>query len=154
MPALPHSARTLFCLLALLFSFSGGEMRAQHALPVSVGSRVRVTAPEAISYKVIGQLKAVSTVSLVLAEQGRGNLFSVPLASVSTLEVSQGRRGDLETGAWLGAGAGLLGGFALGVLCVKLCSTSAGSGANIAPIGGMFVAVPVGALGGAIVWTG
>ena len=121
MPTLHASDRTLLrlCFLVLLSSFSVGELWAQEAL-IPVGSRVRVwTQADAKAHpsgpKTMGTVTLVSADTLVLQPEGSAGTTSVPLTSVTRLDVTRGperwSRSAVKGGA-IGATVGAL----LGVL--------------------------------------
>lgn len=143
------SARTLLFQLAMLFFFSGGAVWAQQQSTIAPGTRIRVAAPDMASRRLTGKLFAAGPDTLVLSQGRRGPHMWIPLASVTTLEISRGQSGSRADAALAGAGYGLIGALALGFLCVKICVLDAGSGANMAPIGALFVGPPLGALLGA-----
>jgi hypothetical protein len=71
-----------------------------------------------------------------------GSLMRIPLPLITRLELSDGRnRGrGAAVGALVGFGASVAGGF----LCLAVCPTPPGSGANLAPVGGLFLGIVVG----------
>ena len=111
----PLPARTRFCLLALLCSFSGGAVWAQDAA-VPPGSRVRVwTETDARGHvtgtPMQGRLIALPSDSIVL-DGPRGPL-AIPRGSLSRMEVNRGRN-PRGLAALKGAGIGALIGVAAG----------------------------------------
>ncbi len=158
MSPLHHSARTLVVLLALLSSFSGGEVRAQDA-PVDPGSRVRVWTQTNARGRPWGKptkgtLTAWTSDSLVL-DSPRGPL-AISRGSLSGMDVSRGgkSRGSAAlkgagVGFLIGAAAGTVGGLTFcGDECER-CATAEGTAVFAASIlgsaGGLWGAV-IGAL--------
>lgn len=145
MPARRLSIRALF-VIALLCSFSGGEMYAQSA-PVPPGTRVRVwtgltergnpTGPVAK-----GQIAAWSSDSLIL-QTGQREIQVIAVRSLTRLDMSAGRRNRVS---------GLLSGIAFGVLIGGGAGAVAGSvaGDNI----GSFALAGTGGAGGALLGAG
>ncbi len=81
MPPLQPSARTLLCLLALLSSFSGGEVWAQD-VPVGPGDRVRVWTGfndkgQRAGPRRTGQITTWTADSLILQTR-RGDVHTIP----------------------------------------------------------------------------
>ena len=102
MRALPRAA---LCLTLAFLSAGYAPAAAQSA--VAPGARVRITAP--YLDREIGTLIAL-TADTLLARGPRGDTLAVPVAAISRLEVSRGRRKH----TWRGAGIGLLVGTAAG----------------------------------------
>ncbi len=91
---------TLFVLLAVV---SVTNVRAQDSLPVTVGDRVRVTAPDLGLNNYDGRLRLQDGSVLTV------DTLDVPLTSVTELEVYRGKKGHTTELVLLGflAGAGI-----------------------------------------------
>ncbi len=109
-------------LVAILAFVPLASATAQVPPPIKVGDRVRVTAPDLRRRE--GTVQLLTTDSLVLVVRGAWpvqwlttdglvvrNRLAIPLASVTRLEVSRGRKSRVGRGA----GIGLLGGGLLGL---------------------------------------
>jgi hypothetical protein len=115
---------------------------ADEAVPLSAGTRVRVTAPELLSRRVTGTLAAAGEREIVLALSSTERR-TIPRSTVTRLEWSRGRHGHALAGAAVGA---LLGGafaaVASGLACdVEICEGS--------PASAFLVCAGLGALPGA-----
>ena len=78
---------------------------------VTVGSRVRVSAPGVATYPVVGTVRALDPQSLTLEVSGKAEPLLIPRDGIRRLDVSLGRRSrgiDILIGALVGAGAGAL----------------------------------------------
>ena len=102
--------RTGLLVATILSSFAAGVSAQTTSGPLSsvltVGSRVRVTALGFAS-RPAGMVTALDETSLALAIDDRIPI-KVPLASITALETSMGRRRNTIKGLVIGAGAGLL----------------------------------------------
>ena len=79
--------------------------------PMTVGSRVRITAPTAVKGRITGSILSIDESSLTLkTKSGKGPLL-VPFEAVTRVEVSRGRH---SRGRWAAIGAAA-GGAALGI---------------------------------------
>ncbi|NNF28510.1 MAG: hypothetical protein HKN73_14895 [Gemmatimonadetes bacterium] len=91
-----------------------------------VGQRIRVTAPEVLTERRVGQLLWLDSDSLVLAgaDTAPPERWVVPPEAITRLEVFEGRRGHAGRGLLIGAGTGL----ALGLIGISGDGTCSGSG--------------------------
>lgn len=89
---------------------------AQQETPVAPGDRVRVTAPTAVSGRFVGTVMEISADTCVLAVEGRAEPLTLPLASVTKLEVSRSRRSHYGKGALTGLAVGAAAGAILGAV--------------------------------------
>ncbi|MFN8715899.1 MAG: hypothetical protein ACK6DP_04815 [Gemmatimonas sp.] len=124
------------------------------AVPIPAGARLRVSAPAWSRRAVVGTFDTLGPDTLVLTADGAGTRLQIPRAAITRLQRSEGRnrhRGAVR-GALIGLGASVVGGF----LCLAVCPTDPEDGANLAPVGGLFlglfVGAPVGGLLGGTVW--
>jgi hypothetical protein len=144
------SMRRFSLLLLSIASVPSTAVHAQVREPeIPPGARVRVSAPALSQRAVIGRYEGLNADSLSLMPVRTGSLMRIPLSQISRLELSDGRNraGGATVGALLGFGVSVAGGF----LCLAVCPTSPGSGANLAPVGGLFLGIFVGLpVGGAI----
>jgi len=136
-------------LLLLLVPFA--EASAQlHSLEIPAGARLRVFAPALGERSLVGSFGGFAGDSLTLLREPRAAI-RIETGLIRGLEVGEGR--DRMAGAVAGGLIGLAGSVGLGFLCVQLCPTEPGGGANLAPVGGLFLGVlvglPVGGLIGA-----
>ena len=78
------------------------------------GKRVRIKAPSVFDRPLVGSIVTVSADSLVLRSEKQSTPLTIPLASVTNLEVSWARESNAGKGSVIGllAGAGI--GFAIG----------------------------------------
>ena len=79
---------------------------------VAPGDTVRVTAPSMDTDDSVGTVAALESDTLTVQVEGRADQLALPLASVTSLEVSRGRKSNIAKGA----GIGLLAGGASGAL--------------------------------------
>ena len=130
--------------LQLLFLISA-ELSAQAVHTLPLGARVRV-ATGRTGARTVGNLARVQTDTLLIAVEGATTL-SVPLRSVTSLEVSRGRA--LGRGAAIGAGIGAAVGGGLGFLVkARLGETEASPEFWKIPLVGAALVGTVGALAG------
>lgn len=133
-----------FCLLLLsLASIPSTAAHAQVQQPeIPPGARVRVSAPALSQRAVIGRYDGLNADTVLLMSARTDSLMRIPSSLITRLELSDGRnRGrGAAAGALVGLGASVAGGF----LCLALCPTRPGSGANLAPVGGLFLGIFVG----------
>ncbi len=133
-----------FLLLAAA-PFSLGN--AQDSLPVRVGDRVRVTAPAFDIDKYDGTLRASADDTLIV------DSLRMALASVTRLDVYQGRTGNMGKGALIGTLIGVPTGLAFGVFYQQACSNSSDIGQTclgIVPLGAVALGVTGALIGGTI----
>jgi hypothetical protein len=106
-------------LVAALVLTASVDLFAQQEPPVAPGDRVRVTAPNEVSGRFVGTVMKIGADTCVLEVEGRAEALALPLASVTSLEVSRGRKSNILKGA----GIGLLIGGAVGIVAgVAACS--------------------------------
>lgn len=110
------------------------------ASQLSSGARVRVTAPRIVPEPVVGTYLSAAGDSVRLLAAGGGVRLAVPIAAVERFEVSDGR----ARGKWAKRGA--LVGLGLG-----LAAASAGDSDEWSNLGFLILAVPSGALAGALI---
>lgn len=138
--------KRLFSPFVLLALCAAG-VRAQATLgDVKLDQRVRVETTDA--RRTIGYFVSATTDSLVITLPRTRQRRAIALERIRKVEASAGRR--IGAGVKVGLLAGLVGGVGLGLLCIEVCPTSPGDGANLAPVGGLFFGPPVGALLGAV----
>src|SRR3989304_3198760 len=94
-------------IVAFMPFYSGVPVPAA-AQGVTVGQRVRVTAPDAQIRNRAGELVALDAKALTLGRNGMK--WTIPREQLTRLEVTRGRKGHWLTGLLIGAGAGFLGG--------------------------------------------
>ncbi len=114
------STRVLIILTVILTVAPVVTVAAQQPLPLHPGDRIRAMVPSLSSGPLVGTVVAFQTDSLIV--QGGTSTWHLSLASLTHLDVSQGRRSH----ALLGAGIGLLVGAAVGVLIASDCDTVEG----------------------------
>ena len=102
--------RELLALVAVLLVPL--RLQADEALPVGRGSHVRVSATS-VAKRVEGYVESIDNTTLSVRSENR-SMISLPLSTVTNLEVAVGRRGHARTGALIGTGFGVL---SLAVLC-------------------------------------
>ena len=98
----------------LLAMDDGDRAVAEGNDTVAVGTRVRVTPPEAGAEPLVGQVIAFEPGVVVMAEEG-GVQRRVPLGSSSSLEVSAGTKSLAGRGAMIGAAIGVMPGLLMNV---------------------------------------
>lgn len=139
--------RPITCLVAVLAVVPLTRVTAQDPPPVTVGTRVRVTAPDLDIDKYDGTVTAVRSDTLTVGT------LQVPLASVTRLDVHQGRKGNVGKGAIIGTLVGVPTGLALGILYQQACSDSIETGETclaLIPIGAVAVGLAGALVGGTI----
>ncbi len=94
---------TIAVTFVLICMFGGAPTEIAAKEPLASGSRVRVTAPDCALREQAATLQALRADTLVL------ETTECPLASVTRLEVSQGRKTNVGLGIFLGSAAGALG---------------------------------------------
>jgi hypothetical protein len=137
-------------LLVLVLLLSGTDVWAQsRPLEIPVGSRVRIFGPALGDSGTVGQLNGYDADSLSLLHGSPPRSTRLPFASITRMDVSDGR--DRGRGMGVGALVGFGGGVVFGVVCQAVCNS--GNDANFAMVGGvlwgLFVGAPIGALVGA-----
>jgi len=134
-------------LVAILAFVPLASVTAQDPPPVTVGTRVRVTAPDLDVDKYDGTVAALRGDTLTVGT------VQVPLASVTRLDVHQGRKGNVGKGTIIGTLVGLPTGFALGVFYQQACSHASDIGETclpLIPIGVVAVGLAGALVGGTI----
>ena len=137
-----------WCLLSLAAAFLvGSPARAQEGFPVGPGSRVRVTAPS-VGERLEGYVQSVDASTLTLLSAKRSAVVTVPLSTLTRLEVPAGRRGHALVGGIVG---GALGAVTVAALCSESsdCIDSAGDVGAAAGVTAVYAGV--GALIGALI---
>ena len=139
--------RPITCLVAVLAVVPLTRVTAQDPPPVTVGTRVRVTAPDLDIDKYDGTVAAVRGDTLTVGT------VQVPLASVTRLDVHKGRKGNVGKGAIIGTLVGVPTGLALGVFYQQACSNTSDIGETclaLIPIGAVAVGLAGALVGGTI----
>ena len=94
-------------LLALAHTLGAStEAAAQDTPPIAVGERVRVSTESGATHE---GLVSMATSGVIEVRDEEGSQSSVPLSTVTRLEVSRGQQSKGVIGFWVGAGAGVLG---------------------------------------------
>lgn len=145
---LPTRAFFLAILSLVSLPWAVADAQAPEA-GIPARGRVRVHAPAVSQSAVTGRYDGLEADSLSLVLPPMGSRMRIPLSEVTRLEVSDGRNSGraAAVGALIGFGAGLAG----GILCLALCPSEPGSGANLAPAGGLVLGIVVGIPVGAVV---
>jgi hypothetical protein len=91
----------------IVLCFAEGA-RAQELDRLAIGSRVRVTLPEAAAQPLVGRIVALEPDAVVVLGERDLSQTRVPVTRSTTLEVSGGRRSQAARGAMLGAALGAL----------------------------------------------
>lgn len=143
-------------LLAAMILAARLDLLAQQEPIVAPGARVRVTAPSISRDRLVGTVVEMGEDTCVLEVERRTQPVALPLASLETLEVSQGKKSKAGTGALIGLVVGAGGGAALGAgICSSLSDLPGGSddcgGAAIA--GALLFGLPSCGLGALIGWS-
>jgi hypothetical protein len=139
-------------MLAVACCVGAPRIAAQTTPPVEEGSRVRLSLAGPDEKRLTGTVAAVGGESLSLVAGGGRDTTTVPLRSISRLELSRGRR-SMEGGALLGGaiGAGLGAAGTLVWVASSCFKTGTSSGGNC-PTGGTAAGVILaGGAGGALV---
>ncbi len=139
-------APTVACLAAALIFTASVDLLAQQDAPVAPGARVRVSAPSIVNKRLVGTVVALKVDTLVVDAKGRRGPLALPLAFVTGLEVSRGRKSNVGKGAGLGFLAGAFGGAILGLVtyeeCTGFCPVDPGAGGTA-----LILAVVLGGVG-------
>ncbi|HEY8233525.1 MAG TPA: hypothetical protein VIJ10_12750 [Vicinamibacteria bacterium] len=93
---------------AIVLVLIGAGTSAAGSRAVAVGSRVRVSGPEAGPQPLIGSVVGLEPSAVLLQGQKGAAPTRVPLGPTTTIEVSGGRRSKAGRGAVLGAAFGLM----------------------------------------------
>ncbi len=130
-------------LVAALVLTASVDLPGQQEPPVAPGDRVRVivrtiddsdlyllTPGTAVrrrrrssSHRLVGTLVAVSADTVVLEVEGRADPLALPLASVTSLEVSRGQKSRVGKGALIGGVVGAVIGGVLGAVSIGICQS-------------------------------
>jgi hypothetical protein len=133
--------------------WSSPMVRAQEGTALVTPARVRVVAPPLVPTPTIATATGHRADSLVL-QVSRSSTMVVPVASIQSLEISQGKRRKTATGALVGA---LVGGAATALFLSGFCSDpDSACQADEVARAVVIIAVPptvLGALVGAVIWT-
>jgi hypothetical protein len=100
-------------LVAALVLIASVDLFAQQEPPVAPGDRVRVTAPTIDPDPFVGTFVSMGADTCVLLVEGRAEALALPFASVTSLEVSRGRKSYALAGAGIGLAAGAVVGVAI-----------------------------------------
>ena len=95
-------------LAAVLILIASVDLLAQQEPPIPRGDRVRVSAPTIDSDPFIGTVVSMDADTLVLDLAGRNASLPVPVASVTSLDVSQGTTSRVISGVLIGGVIGLV----------------------------------------------
>lgn len=137
-----RAPRTAILVAALVFA-AQADLSAQQGPPVTAGDRVRVTAPTTNPDPILGTLVSMGADTCVLEVRGRAEPITLPLVSVTNLEVSRGKKDHALVGAGVGFGIGAVSG---GVLAAGLGeNANAGAGILLFGLAGSLVGTAVGA---------
>jgi hypothetical protein len=88
-----RAPRNVLLVAALVFTASV-DLFAQQEPPVALGDRVRVTAPTIDPDQLVGTLVALGADTCVLEVEAGADPLTLPLASVTSFEVSRGRESN------------------------------------------------------------
>ena len=97
------STAAAMVLAALAASAEAADERA-----VTIGDRVRVTAPSVSPEYIEGTLAAVDRETMTVVSGDDGTSVGVPRSRIAKLEVTRGKKSRWGIGALIGAGAGVL----------------------------------------------
>jgi hypothetical protein len=103
-------ARALGVVLAILCSTSAFPMEPAR---LTLGSRVRITAPPLGAEPLIGTLVGIEPEALLVRREKSDEPMLIPVSSVTRLEASGGRKTQAGRGAMIGAAVGVMPGLAL-----------------------------------------
>ena len=101
--------RAVILVLALSQFVPTAALTSQQQRRVDRGARVRLTAPRVGLHKSVGTYVSVTDGSMQFEPEGAIGPWTIPVPSITELEVSWGRRSGIRKGAFLGGvvGAGL-----------------------------------------------
>ena len=144
---------TAACLIAL--TAPSADLLAQATPPLTPGTRVRLTAPALnLPDREEGRVLALRRDTLDVRLEGISDSLALPLAYVTTLEVSPGRHSAVGKGVFLGLITGGLLGALVGAQTYHPCDCinlgrgwNAGIGGVIGGLAGMVVGGVIGAHG-------
>ena len=106
-----NAIRTLSSVLVIALA-AAADLAAQQDTLVVLGARVRVTAPTVAENRLVGTVAAVDADTLVLGVKHGTSSLAIPFASMTSLEVSRGKKSNVGKGL----GIGFLAGAALGAV--------------------------------------
>ena len=95
-----------FTLLTLVTTVSATAF-AQQEPPVVAGDRVRFKAPAVATERLVGTLASLAADTCVMYVEGRADPLTLPLASLTWLQVSRGRESRVGRGAVIGTLVGV-----------------------------------------------
>jgi hypothetical protein len=139
------NAPRIASLVAALVLVAPFPLLAQQESLLAPGERVRVTAPGIGVHERVCTFSALRRDTALVMERG-GTLLALPLASITKLEVSRGRRSRVGKGAVIG----LLAGAGAGVLLGALDLAQEEGGAEYVLLGWAGLGAGAGALFGAV----
>ncbi len=108
-----NAIRTLSSVLVIALA-AAADLAAQQDTLVVPGARVRVTAPTVAENHLVGTVAAVDADTLVLGVNHGTSSLAIPFASMTSLEVSRGKKSKAGLGAIIGAPIGLVAGALIG----------------------------------------
>jgi hypothetical protein len=127
------------------------QIRAQDPPPIDPGARVRVSTSSAADERIVGTLAALQSEALVVDVEGHSEPVTLPVASVTRLEVSTGRKSKTATGAGIGFGIGAAAGTVLALMFCSDPDNACGAGSFLG--GSVLLGLP-GAGVGALIGSG
>ncbi|UCC84509.1 MAG: hypothetical protein JSW46_06165 [Gemmatimonadota bacterium] len=139
-------------LVAAFVLTASVDLFAQQEPPVAPGDRVRVTAPTIDPDTFVGTVVAMGADACVLEVEGHAGPLPLPLASVTSLEVSRGQKSRTLWGAGIGLVAGGAAGAAIGSASSRGDEWS-GLGTLAYAAGGAWLGLLFGAAIGAVIRT-
>lgn len=95
-------------LAAMVLGGLAASAEAADERVVTIGDRVRVTAPSVSRKRIEGTLAAADRETLTVVSGDDGTRVGVPRSRISKLEVTRGRTSRWGIGVVIGAGAGVL----------------------------------------------
>ncbi len=150
------TARWAGLLVAALAVAVPSNLYSQDEPQVIPGDRVRVLAPSVSPDRLVGTMLAMDPDSCVLDVEGRYKPVAVPLASLTSLQVSRGKRSLAGPGAVVGMLTGGIAGVSLALSACKVEGACRSNGedktvvvALVLGVGGAALGAGVGALLGA-----
>jgi membrane associated rhomboid family serine protease len=96
------------CLGAIALVLCSASSFPSESRALAVGSRVRVSAPEAGAQPLIGSVVGLEPHAVLVRAESSGAATRVPLGFSTTIEVSGGRRSKAGRGAVVGAAVGAM----------------------------------------------
>jgi hypothetical protein len=154
-------APRIVSVVAALVLTAQAALFAQQEPPVAPGDRVRVTAPTVGRDPLVGTLDELRADTCVLWIEGGAEPLALPLGSVTSLEVSRGRKSNTLAGAGIGLLIGGVGGTTLGLVVGLQCEGDCPSPPGLLPaaifggIGagfGLLIGTAIGAASGTERW--